>query len=248
MARCWGWGDNANGTIGNGKELNYATTTAPYAWDFYPYDLLQQAPVQITTRNDFVAIFGTQPFVLYSYAETSGGLLYSWGRNKTGTLGNGVIGCNPDVVAAYPNSWDVPTATLVNALSVTKTIVTPSPYCKANPNGVPCNECSTTTTATPGTGGAAESLAVAGNTVEQILVYPTLAHDNVNLRVASDSVGTVHVSVFDITGRMVQAQELSKQDVNFDKSFNVSQLPAGMYVIQVLIGERKRMVTKFVKQ
>jgi alpha-tubulin suppressor-like RCC1 family protein len=244
----WGWGDNGNGTIGNGKELNYATTAEPYAWDFNPYDLLQQTPVQITTRNDFVAVFGAQPFVLYTYAETSGGLFYSWGRNKTGVLGNGVVGCNPDVVAAYPNSWDVPTPTLVNPLTVTKLIITPSPYCKSNPSGVPCNECSTTTAATPGTGGVAEALALSTGTVEQVLAYPTLAHDNVNLRVSSDSMGTVHIAVYDLTGKKVQAQELSKQDIYLEKSLNVSALPAGMYVIQVLIGERKRLVAKFVKQ
>ncbi len=137
----WGWGDNASGTIGSGGELNYATTTQPYAWDFYPYDLLQQVPVQITTRNDFVAVFGAQPFVLYTYAEASDGQLYSWGRNKTAVLGNGVVGCNPDVVAAYPDSWDVPKATPVNPLSVTATTVVPSPWCLSHATTTPCNEC-----------------------------------------------------------------------------------------------------------
>ena len=138
----WGWGDNAQGGIGNGHELDYMTTTAPYAWDFYPADLLQQAPVQITTRNDFVAIFATQPFVMYTYAETSDGQLYSWGRNKGGVLGNGVISCSSDVTATYPNSWDVPLATAVNPLAITKTTVVPSPWCLSHATTSPCNECS----------------------------------------------------------------------------------------------------------
>ncbi len=137
----WAWGDNAQGGIGNGQELNYMTTVAPEAWDFNAADLLQQSPVQVTTRTDFVGIFATQPFVMYAYAETSDGQLYSWGRNKGGVAGNGVVGCSSDVVATYPNSWDVTKATPVNPLTVTAVTIVPSPYCVANPTGAPCNEC-----------------------------------------------------------------------------------------------------------
>jgi alpha-tubulin suppressor-like RCC1 family protein len=137
----WAWGDNAQGGIGNGQELNYMTTVTPEAWDFNAGDLLQQSPVQVTTRTDFVGIFATQPFVMYAYAETSDGQLYSWGRNKGGVLGNGVVGCSSDVVATYPNSWDVTKATPVNPLTVTATTIVPSAYCVANPSGAPCNEC-----------------------------------------------------------------------------------------------------------
>jgi alpha-tubulin suppressor-like RCC1 family protein len=137
----WAWGDNAQGGIGNGQELNYMTTVTPEAWDFNAADLLQQSPVQVTTRTDFVGIFATQPFVMYAYAETSDGQLYSWGRNKGAVLGNGVVGCSSDVIATYPNSWDVTKATPVNPLTVTATNIVPSPYCVANPSGAPCNEC-----------------------------------------------------------------------------------------------------------
>ena len=34
----WGWGDDAQGMVGDGQELNYANTTAPYAWDFETFD------------------------------------------------------------------------------------------------------------------------------------------------------------------------------------------------------------------
>jgi len=138
----WGWGDNAQGTIGIGKEQDFSKTTYPYSWDWNAGDLLQQAPVQVTGRNDFVAIFATQPFVMFTYAETADGQLYSWGRNKSAVLGNGVVSCSPDVAASYPNSWDVTTATPVNPLAQTKTTVVPSPYCMANPTTSPCNQCS----------------------------------------------------------------------------------------------------------
>jgi alpha-tubulin suppressor-like RCC1 family protein len=138
----WGWGDNAQGTIGIGKELDFSKTTYPYAWDWNAGDLLQQSPVQVTNRNDFVALFSTQPFVMFTYAETADGQLYSWGRNKSAVLGNGVVSCSPDVAASYPNSWDVVTATPVNPLAQTTATVVPSPYCLANPTTAPCNACS----------------------------------------------------------------------------------------------------------
>src|SRR6202012_658868 len=95
----WGWGDNAVGSIGNGKELNFATTALPYNWDFHAADLLQQSPVQITTRKDFVGVYGAGPFTLYNYALTADGTFYSWGRNKGSILGNGVLSCYPDVTS-----------------------------------------------------------------------------------------------------------------------------------------------------
>src|SRR5882757_2877133 len=106
-------GDNAQGNIGIGAELNFAATPDPYSWSGAPAQLLQQTPVQVTTRKDFVAIFTAQPYIMYDYAQTANGQLYSWGRNKGGVLGNGIVGCSSDVVGTYPNSWDVTSPALV---------------------------------------------------------------------------------------------------------------------------------------
>jgi len=138
----WGWGDNAMGTIGIGTELNFATTTAPYAWDFLVGDLLVQLPVRIVpSRSDFTAIFGSSVFTFYTYAETADGTLYSWGRNKGCVLGNGVISCSPDITATYPNSWDVTTPTIVAPMALTATTTVACPYCLLHPGSSPCNEC-----------------------------------------------------------------------------------------------------------
>jgi alpha-tubulin suppressor-like RCC1 family protein len=250
----WGWGDNAQGGIGNGKEVDFSRTTAPYAWDFYPAGLLQFTPVQITNRNDFVAVFATQPFVFYTYAETADGTLYSWGRNKGGVLGNGTVGCS-DAAATYPNSWDVPTATVVNPLAVTQTTMVPSPYCIAHPTISPCNQCALTNVVRSSTTPQATAMEtdegaknLPGAMAEQLLVFPTITNGTLNLRIASDTNGNVQVNIYDMTGKMVQTERMSKQDTYLNTSLNVGRLQAGMYVIQALIGDRKRMVTKFVKQ
>jgi alpha-tubulin suppressor-like RCC1 family protein len=138
----WGWGDDAQGTIGDGREVDFSRTVHPYAWDFRPGGLLQQLPVRIIpSRNDFLAIFGSSVYTFYTYAETADGTLYSWGRNKGCVLGNGIVGCVSNEYAKYPNSWDVSTPAIVDPLGLTKVSTVISPYCRANPDSPICNRC-----------------------------------------------------------------------------------------------------------
>jgi alpha-tubulin suppressor-like RCC1 family protein len=90
------------------------------------YDDMVYAPVQIVPGvSNFSQIFANTAYDFYVYALTADGKLYSWGRNKTGTLGNGVYpmaadgnpGTASNISANHPNSWDVPTATLVTPFS-----------------------------------------------------------------------------------------------------------------------------------
>jgi alpha-tubulin suppressor-like RCC1 family protein len=416
----WGWGDNSQGSVGNGHELNFAKTTVPYTWDFGPAELLQQAPVQITTRNDFVAVWGAGPFVLFDFAETSSGQLYSWGRNKGAVLGNGIIGCTPPIQASYPNSWDVTTATAVNPLAQTTVKYVASPYCTANPLVGQCPSCllavalqnptavasvsvtnatnavltatstttsTPTTTATTGTTGtilessspaeAAGTAALSTNTTAAattdttatdataaaattpvgtvstttgtlrvqatgsfsvatldgsqsrsidstgtivgyhwsqaagpqtiirdttaattdviglapgtyafrltvtdnegrsssaidsliignaspaglpgadasntagLMAYPTVAHSNVSLVLNGDLTGTVRLNVYNSTGSLVQAQELSKAQGEMVTNLDISSLSAGVYIVQALVGGQTSFTTKFIKQ
>lgn len=147
----WAWGDNAVGDIGNGVELNFATytynpaptggTPAPYAWDWGTAELLQQRPVQVGAGLTFTNIFTDQGDVFYAYAEDAAGNLYSWGRNKVGVLGNGVVeGDNTGMITSqYPNSWDVPWITKINPFGLTKTSPTSSPYCLTHSSS-PCSD------------------------------------------------------------------------------------------------------------
>lgn len=138
----WGWGDNAVGSIGNGSQVDWSSATSPnevYAWSLGPGQLMVQEPVQITSFTDWVDVFGGTAYVFYRYAVRSGGQLYSWGRNKTGVLGNGIIGPHSSIIATYPDSWNNPTPTAVNPIALTQATILTSPYCLANPSGSPCN-------------------------------------------------------------------------------------------------------------
>jgi alpha-tubulin suppressor-like RCC1 family protein len=135
----WGWGDNACGTVGNGSEIDFSTYSPPYAWDLGPGELLVQAPVHLMSAyHDWTDLYDGQEYCFYSFARRANGYLYSWGRDKTGVLGNGIVGPSSATIATYPNSWDVTTPTLVDPFAIVAPTVTNSPYCTANPGATDC--------------------------------------------------------------------------------------------------------------
>jgi alpha-tubulin suppressor-like RCC1 family protein len=137
----WGWGDNSQGAVGNGNQLNFATYSPVYAWNWGPGELLQNKPARLVpTVSNFTNIFGGSAACFYAYAETSSGQLYSCGRNKAMVLGNGVIGTPNDAQGIYPDSWEQPTMTAVNPFGLKKMNVSPCPYCLLNPGVWPCSE------------------------------------------------------------------------------------------------------------
>ena len=142
----WGWGDDAMGLVGDGRELDFSKTATPYAWDFGAFELPVWKPVRIAPAvTNWKAIFTHSPFLFYDYAITTDGVLYSWGRNKTGALGNGVYpltangnsGTSSAMAGTYPNSWDVTRPTAVTPFTTPPTGVI-SPYCVTHPTATNC--------------------------------------------------------------------------------------------------------------
>ena len=87
-----------------------------------------------------------------------------------------------------------------------------------------------------------------GSTVaDQLLIYPNPAHDVVNGRITSAVTGTTKINMYDMSGRMVLADQVEKTSDVVEKTFTVSQLASGMYTIQINIANRKTMVAKFIK-
>lgn len=154
----WAMGGNAVGTIGNGVELDfsnygtpppYGATKFPYNWDQGLNELMQRAPVSITPgKYDWVDIYAGCAINWVAFAIDASGQLYSWGRNKGGPLGNGVV--DPlDGWQTYPNAMDVPWVTAVTPLAVTSNIKVSCPVCVTSPGGSPCNNYSIPVTAAP---------------------------------------------------------------------------------------------------
>ncbi len=82
---------------------------------------------------------------------------------------------------------------------------------------------------------------------DQILLFPNPAHDVITGKITSATSGTVKVTVFDMTGKTVMTDESVKSLDVFEKTFNISTLASGTYIVQVNIGYQKVMVAKFIK-
>lgn len=126
----WVWGGGPQNQYGLGTANNN-------------YETPQQVPhlpVQIATEvtEHFTQLFAGPIIGVYIYAQTESGKLYSWGRNKTGNLGNGVVPPNSVQAGDYPNSWDVTVPTLVSPMSLTRATPTQSPFCAPNPAASNC--------------------------------------------------------------------------------------------------------------
>jgi alpha-tubulin suppressor-like RCC1 family protein len=176
----WSWGGGECGQVGNGQDLNYAiytqnpapyggSTPTPYAWnwDMSTAQLQQHKPMQLAPGIDnFVAVSAGSADVFYEFAVDNNGQLYSWGRNKTGILANGVIEgdyTNGSIASLYPNSWDVPYITAINPFEMTENILSTSPECISSPGASSCSAYSIPVN-TPPVANAGSNQTVAGPT------------------------------------------------------------------------------------
>ena len=79
----WGWGDNRDQQLGNGKALGYSTVATPVS----------------TLTSGVTAIAGNS---LTTYALKSDGTVWAWGDNQFGQLGNGTTTGPNDVPNLVP--------------------------------------------------------------------------------------------------------------------------------------------------
>jgi hypothetical protein len=82
---------------------------------------------------------------------------------------------------------------------------------------------------------------------DRFIVYPNPAHDVTTARITSQVTGTVKITVYDMNGRQVLVAQTVKMDDVVNKTLNISSLASGMYTVQITIGNKKTMVTKFIK-
>jgi hypothetical protein len=92
LGRHFGGGFNSQGEAGNGAEFigKYTYPTFPnYVWPFNDFENPTGVPVQIGTATNWVHLYSNNWYTFYWYAIDANDSIYSWGRNKTGVLGNG---------------------------------------------------------------------------------------------------------------------------------------------------------------
>jgi hypothetical protein len=83
---------------------------------------------------------------------------------------------------------------------------------------------------------------------ESIVLYPDPVVDEATLKLVTDSLGKVQISIYDMAGRLVQLMQMGKVEVTQTTQLHLRRLAPGMYVLQAIIGDHKRMSTQFMRQ
>ena len=61
--------------------------------------------------------------------------------------------------------------------------------------------------------------------------------------------GKTNIAIYSINGKMLQQQEFNKDGLgSVSKTVNISKLPSGIYLVQVMVDGKFRKVIKIVKQ
>ena len=81
-----------------------------------------------------------------------------------------------------------------------------------------------------------------------LALYPNPCSDKLHIHVIADSTGPVIVRVTNMSGIVMLMQTFQKNLLIMDESITVSQLPAGMYIVQISIGHDALLLDKFIKR
>jgi len=85
------------------------------------------------------------------------------------------------------------------------------------------------------------------NFTDRMSIFPNPAHDVIHSRIFSSVTGTVRIFIYDMSGKLVLETSAVKTGETLFTSFAVSQLSGGVYTMQVVIGNRTTLVSKFIK-
>jgi hypothetical protein len=83
---------------------------------------------------------------------------------------------------------------------------------------------------------------------DTLILFPNPAQSTINLRLTTDTVGTMSIGIYDMLGKLLLSQQTNKTQAYYNTTINVAKLAGGFYFMQVAIGNEKRMIVKFIKQ
>jgi Secretion system C-terminal sorting domain len=80
-----------------------------------------------------------------------------------------------------------------------------------------------------------------------ITLYPNPAIDLLHIHATTDSLGSLTIRVTNMSGIIMSKQTFQKTQLVFDQAIPVSQLPAGMYIVEVIMNNDVQLLAKFIK-
>jgi hypothetical protein len=82
-----------------------------------------------------------------------------------------------------------------------------------------------------------------------ITVSPNPVVSDMNILIKGSAKGKTSIAIYSINGKMLQQQEFNKDGSgSVNKTVNISKLPSGIYLVQVMVDGKFRKVMKVVKQ
>ncbi len=82
-----------------------------------------------------------------------------------------------------------------------------------------------------------------------VTVSPNPAVSDMNILINGGGSGKTNIAIYNIAGKLLQQQEFNKDSSGpINKSFNISKLPSGIYIVQVMVDGKFRQVKRIVKQ
>jgi pimeloyl-ACP methyl ester carboxylesterase len=145
------------------------------------------------------------------------------------TVSNLVEGTYLFRLIVWDNGWvpyaDTVQIDVINGTATTRSVTTTS-------------TASTLKTATPET----------AVTADKLLVYPNPAIGQINLQTTSTTTGASFVNIYDMSGKLIRKSGFQKAQALHQQSINVAGLVPGLYQVEVVIDNQKRLNSKFIKQ
>ncbi|MEP6746548.1 MAG: PKD domain-containing protein [Bacteroidota bacterium] len=84
--------------------------------------------------------------------------------------------------------------------------------------------------------------------IKSIMLYPNPASDVLHIHAVTDSMGSLLIRVTNMAGIIMERKTFQKSQLIFDQAIPVGQLAAGMYVVEVIIGNEVELLDKFIKR
>ena len=79
-------------------------------------------------------------------------------------------------------------------------------------------------------------------------LYPNPAKDETYIKITMPNPGRINLSIFDITGRAIIADQFDVSSIEYSYKLNVSSLRAGIYLIRINSGTKVSKVLKLIKE
>jgi pimeloyl-ACP methyl ester carboxylesterase len=93
-----------------------------------------------------------------------------------------------------------------------------------------------------------ETVAIATAAADKLLVYPNPAQGQLNVQTTSTTTGASLVNIYDMSGKLIRKSGFQKTAALHQQSINVAGLTPGLYQVEVVIDNQKRLNSKFIKQ